>query len=128
MAEQETSPDAQPAPEKAQPKDESSSSPQPPPEEEAPEMEAAEEEGMEEEEGEEEGMEEEEGEGPLDRIPPYKKPMANVFGWWALGPTERTMIDSGMRAMASARDNGRKPGTPLTPELQRAFGIVKGKN
>ena len=118
MAEQETSPDAQPAPEKAQPKDESSSSPQPPPEEEAPEMEAAE----------EEGMEEEEGEGPLDRIPPYKKPMANVFGWWALGPTERTMIDSGMRAMASARDNGRKPGTPLTPELQRAFGIVKGKN
>jgi hypothetical protein len=72
---------------------------------------------------EEEMQAEPEMEEPEEPVMEYKKPGAMVHGWWAQGPTERQMINLGMKAMKRANARGRKPGTPLTPELQRAFGI-----
>lgn len=58
----------------------------------------------------------------------FRGAMPQIYGWWALGPTERQMINSGMRALKAANKKGRKPGTPLTPQLQRAFGMRKKKD
>lgn len=60
---------------------------------------------------------------PEDNEPEYQMPGPMVHGWWALSPTDRTMINMGMKALKRANMKGRKPGSPLTPALRRAFGM-----